>query len=51
MDKIATLVALKNRSINIDDTRCTLCNDVEETIYHLFTSCLILSVLWTHICY
>ncbi|XP_022031165.1 uncharacterized protein LOC110932116 [Helianthus annuus] len=46
MGRIPTADALRMRGISVGDGLCPLCRSEEETSVHLFTSCLVASVLW-----
>ncbi|KAF5783304.1 putative reverse transcriptase zinc-binding domain-containing protein [Helianthus annuus] len=46
LGSIATVDALKRRNINIQDTKCCVCNKEEESIDHLFTGCLVARIMW-----
>ncbi|PWA61623.1 RNA-directed DNA polymerase, eukaryota [Artemisia annua] len=48
MGKIPTAMALRHRNIPINDVSCPFCGDVEETVDHLFTGCLVANALWQH---
>ncbi|XP_022024125.1 uncharacterized protein LOC110924425 [Helianthus annuus] len=50
MNMIPTAEALKNRGMLITDEVCPLCNSAEETVDHLFTSCIVFSVIWHKVC-
>ncbi|XP_021980099.1 uncharacterized protein LOC110876232 [Helianthus annuus] len=50
MGRIPTTEALKKRGVIIEDEVCPLCSSEEETVDHLFTSCLVTSVLWQKVC-
>ncbi|PWA79609.1 RNA-directed DNA polymerase, eukaryota [Artemisia annua] len=49
LGRIPTAVALSRRNIQVMDVSCPLCGDDEETVDHLFTGCIISTVLWQHI--
>ncbi|PWA63518.1 RNA-directed DNA polymerase, eukaryota [Artemisia annua] len=49
MGKIPTAMALIHRNIPINDVSCPFCGDVEETVDHLFTGCLVANALWQHV--
>ncbi|PWA51973.1 RNA-directed DNA polymerase, eukaryota, Reverse transcriptase zinc-binding domain protein [Artemisia annua] len=49
MGKIPTALALRHRNIPIIDVSCPFCDDVEETVDHLFTGCLVANALWQHV--
>ncbi|XP_021971506.1 uncharacterized protein LOC110866670 [Helianthus annuus] len=49
MGKIATMDALKKRNIGDSNTICGLCEEGEESVDHLFTSCYFASMLWSFI--
>ncbi|KAK1429570.1 hypothetical protein QVD17_11783 [Tagetes erecta] len=48
-DRIATRRALSYRGVPMDNTRCPLCGDYDETANHLFASCYIFHLVWQHI--
>ncbi|KAJ0900727.1 putative reverse transcriptase zinc-binding domain-containing protein [Helianthus annuus] len=45
-DRLPTKVALASRNIIINDTRCVLCGDYEESSEHLFVSCHFTQSVW-----
>ncbi|XP_021995780.1 uncharacterized protein LOC110892958 [Helianthus annuus] len=50
MGKIATLSALNNRNIVMDNLGCGLCGEEVETVDHLFTTCSFASMVWSYVC-
>lgn len=46
MDRIATKMALARRNINCGDGLCSFCEESEETVDHLFTSCFVATGVW-----
>ena len=49
MGRIPTADALRRRNILVNDPLCPLCDEVEESVDHLFTCCFYASVLWQHV--
>ncbi|PWA80722.1 RNA-directed DNA polymerase, eukaryota [Artemisia annua] len=49
MGRIPTAAALSRRNIHIPDVSCPLCGDADETVDHLFSGCIVSSVLWHRI--
>ncbi|XP_021991508.1 uncharacterized protein LOC110888284 [Helianthus annuus] len=49
MGKIPTGIALRGRNIEIEEVTCPLCKTSDETINHLFTSCIVVSRIWHQI--
>ncbi|KAI3824227.1 hypothetical protein L1987_05677 [Smallanthus sonchifolius] len=49
LNRIPTKDALRKRGIVTGDDLCPLCRSEEETVEHLFTSCLVASILWQKI--
>ena len=49
MDRIPTKQALARRNINCGDGLCTLCEDQEESVDHLFSACIIANGVWSGI--
>ncbi|XP_022023778.1 uncharacterized protein LOC110924044 [Helianthus annuus] len=49
MGRIVTIDALKQWNIDIDDSLCSLCRDIEESVDHIFSQCYVASVIWDHI--
>ncbi|PWA39255.1 reverse transcriptase domain, Reverse transcriptase zinc-binding domain protein [Artemisia annua] len=49
MDRIPTKQALARRNINCGDGLCTLCEDQEESVDHLFSACTIANGVWSGI--
>ncbi|XP_022041861.1 uncharacterized protein LOC110944507 [Helianthus annuus] len=47
MDRLASKDALKKRNIDRGDQVCVLCDEEDETVEHLFTSCYIALTLWS----
>ncbi|XP_022040479.1 uncharacterized protein LOC110943029 [Helianthus annuus] len=47
MNRIATVDALNRRNIGVGSSACGLCEEDEESVEHLFTSCYFASMLWT----
>ncbi|XP_076933961.1 uncharacterized protein LOC143600047 [Bidens hawaiensis] len=46
MNRIPTKDALIRRGISVGDGLCSLCGSEEESVTHLFTSCVVATVLW-----
>ncbi|XP_021992095.1 uncharacterized protein LOC110888906 [Helianthus annuus] len=49
LNRIPTLDALRRRGINVGDGLCPLCKTENETVEHIFTSCITVAVLWQKI--
>ncbi|XP_022015087.1 uncharacterized protein LOC110914609 [Helianthus annuus] len=47
LDRLPTKLALRRRSIQVEDTVCSLCGEGEETVDHLFTTCSVLCGVWS----
>ncbi|KAK9078786.1 hypothetical protein SSX86_002844 [Deinandra increscens subsp. villosa] len=47
--RLATKLGLRLRNINVGSLFCPLCDEVEESEEHLFTSCLVSSAIWAMI--
>lgn len=45
LDKIPTLIYLKTRSLNLENT-CVLCTKEEELVDHIFIHCLMARKMW-----
>ncbi|PWA53679.1 RNA-directed DNA polymerase, eukaryota [Artemisia annua] len=43
---IPTSVSLSRRHIQVADTICKICESADESVDHLFTSCMVASVVW-----
>ncbi|XP_022007977.1 uncharacterized protein LOC110907284 [Helianthus annuus] len=39
LNKIATVDNLRRRNIEVQDASCVLCNDGEDSVFHIFSSC------------
>ncbi|KAJ0469905.1 putative reverse transcriptase zinc-binding domain-containing protein [Helianthus annuus] len=48
-DKLPTNAALNRRNVIIEDNRCKMCGDEEESAFHLFASCRIAEQIWEFI--
>ncbi|KAF5760166.1 putative RNA-directed DNA polymerase [Helianthus annuus] len=48
-DKLPTKAALNRRNVIIEDNRCKMCGDEEESALHLFASCRIAEQIWEFI--
>ncbi|XP_022008252.2 uncharacterized protein LOC110907604 [Helianthus annuus] len=46
LNRIPTIDSLRRRGIGVGDALCPLCKSVDESVEHLFTSCVIASILW-----
>ena len=46
MGGIPTLMSLRNRHISVVDPMCQLCGFANESVDHIFTSCMVASILW-----
>ncbi|XP_022018943.2 uncharacterized protein LOC110918975 [Helianthus annuus] len=46
LNKIATVEALHRRNIQVQDDRCGLCNEGDDSVDHIFCSCYVASVVW-----
>ncbi|XP_022030231.1 uncharacterized protein LOC110931132 [Helianthus annuus] len=49
MGRIATTDELRKRNIDVGDSGCCLCGEVNESIEHIFTGCSVASMLWSFI--
>ncbi|PWA98427.1 toll/interleukin-1 receptor (TIR) domain-containing protein [Artemisia annua] len=49
MGRIPTACALRHRNIQIVDSSCVFCGEVEESVDHLFTGCFLASRIWQHL--
>ena len=49
LGRIPTAIALSHRNIHVVDISCPFCGEADETVDHLFSGCIIASVLWQHI--
>ncbi|KAI3794370.1 hypothetical protein L1987_37000 [Smallanthus sonchifolius] len=49
LDKIPTKTALRRRNIQIADASCPFCNEGEDSVVHIFTTCMVATILWQHI--
>ncbi|XP_022040949.1 uncharacterized protein LOC110943511 [Helianthus annuus] len=47
LDRLATRVNLRRRIVNITSVMCPLCEELEETIKHLFTACSLVDRVWS----
>ncbi|PWA93498.1 RNA-directed DNA polymerase, eukaryota [Artemisia annua] len=43
---IPTSVSLRNRHVLVEDLSCQFCSNGDESIEHIFTSCIVAAVLW-----
>ncbi|PWA74341.1 RNA-directed DNA polymerase, eukaryota [Artemisia annua] len=50
MSKIPTADALRRRNMVGVEATCSICNEDNESVEHLFTSCRVAMVVWSHIC-
>ncbi|XP_021985504.1 uncharacterized protein LOC110881598 [Helianthus annuus] len=48
LDRIPTLIALRDRNYGGGDVKCCLCEDGDETVKHLLCSCRVASTVWYH---
>ncbi|KAJ0801471.1 putative reverse transcriptase zinc-binding domain-containing protein [Helianthus annuus] len=46
MDKVPTAKALVRRNIGISTSLCPMCNSEEETVDHVFNTCIIAANVW-----
>ncbi|XP_021980221.1 uncharacterized protein LOC110876358 [Helianthus annuus] len=46
LNRIPTADALRTRGVQVGNGSCPLCNSGDETVDHLFTSCVVASILW-----
>ncbi|XP_021986241.1 uncharacterized protein LOC110882559 [Helianthus annuus] len=46
MDKVPTAEALTKRNIGITASLCPMCNSEEETVDHVFNTCIIAANVW-----
>ncbi|XP_035837150.1 uncharacterized protein LOC118485040 [Helianthus annuus] len=49
MEKLPTKCALSARNIPVQDLRCLLCNEYDESSEHLFVSCHFAQIIWQNI--
>ncbi|KAJ0877963.1 putative RNA-directed DNA polymerase [Helianthus annuus] len=49
LNSIATAEALRSRHIDVQEDECVLCKDGVDSVSHIFSSCLIATVVWQHI--
>ncbi|XP_035839068.1 uncharacterized protein LOC118486612 [Helianthus annuus] len=49
MEKLPTKCALSARNIPVQDLRCLLCNEYDESSEHLFVSCHFTQIIWQNI--
>ncbi|XP_022003941.1 uncharacterized protein LOC110901418 [Helianthus annuus] len=47
LDRLPTKLALRRRSINVEDMGCSLCGEGVETVDHLFTACSVSCGVWS----
>ncbi|XP_076926566.1 uncharacterized protein LOC143589796 [Bidens hawaiensis] len=48
-NRIPTRVALARRNVMVTNDLCALCGDQKETTYHIYTGCMVATVVWDHI--
>ncbi|KAK9061829.1 hypothetical protein SSX86_019012 [Deinandra increscens subsp. villosa] len=41
--------ALARRNVHIQSMSCPMCGDTEESVDHLFTGCMVATILWQHV--
>ncbi|KAI3807746.1 hypothetical protein L1987_23680 [Smallanthus sonchifolius] len=46
MDIIPTIAALRRRNVEVSELACSLCGAEDESTDHLFSSCIVASVIW-----
>ncbi|KAJ0524125.1 putative reverse transcriptase zinc-binding domain-containing protein [Helianthus annuus] len=49
LDKLPTLMALRNRNVNVPNTLCPICRNGDESIDHLFISCSFAQRIWEEV--
>ncbi|KAJ0457634.1 putative reverse transcriptase zinc-binding domain-containing protein [Helianthus annuus] len=46
LDRLAMKVNLRRRGVDISSILCPFCDEYEETVDHLFTSCSVTNMVW-----
>ena len=45
-NKLPTYCSIASKGINMDTLRCPFCNNVDESIDHIFCDCVVVKRLW-----